>query len=245
MGGVGALPTFGNDATLSGRVRPAHRRQGVRPVRHEGLLPDAGGLHRAGGGAVPVPDGVHGHHRDDPDRRDGRALEASARSCSSASSSRRSSTRSIANWVWGGGWLSQLGMNFGLGHGHVDFAGSSVVHMTGGVTGLVRREDARAAHRQVRPGRQGAADPGAQHPDGRARHVHPRVRLVRLQPGLDAGGHGHAHRDRRGQHHARVGGGRVRRVSVAEVPLRQARRRACCATACSPGWWRSPRRARS
>ena len=38
-----------------------------------------------------------------------------------------------ANWVWGGGWLSQLGNNFGLGHGHVDFAGSSVVHMTGGV----------------------------------------------------------------------------------------------------------------
>ncbi len=41
-----------------------------------------------------------------------------------------------ANWVWGGGWLSQLGANFGLGHGHVDFAGSSVVHMTGGVIAL-------------------------------------------------------------------------------------------------------------
>ncbi len=42
----------------------------------------------------------------------------------------------FANWVWGGGWLSSLGVNFGLGHGVVDFAGSSVVHMTGGVTGL-------------------------------------------------------------------------------------------------------------
>lgn len=41
------------------------------------------------------------------------------------------------NWVWGGGWLSQLGKNFGLGHGHVDFAGSSVVHLTGGVIALV------------------------------------------------------------------------------------------------------------
>lgn len=41
-----------------------------------------------------------------------------------------------ANWVWGGGWLSTLGKNFGLGHGHVDFAGSSVVHMVGGVTAL-------------------------------------------------------------------------------------------------------------
>src|SRR5512136_256979 len=40
------------------------------------------------------------------------------------------------NWVWGGGWLSQLGANAGLGHGHVDFAGSTVVHMTGGLTGL-------------------------------------------------------------------------------------------------------------
>ena len=40
------------------------------------------------------------------------------------------------NWVWGGGWLASMGVNLGLGHGHVDFAGSSVVHMTGGVTAL-------------------------------------------------------------------------------------------------------------
>jgi Amt family ammonium transporter len=42
----------------------------------------------------------------------------------------------FGNWVWGGGWLSQLGTNYGLGHGHVDFAGSSVVHMVGGVCAL-------------------------------------------------------------------------------------------------------------
>jgi Amt family ammonium transporter len=42
-----------------------------------------------------------------------------------------------ANWVWGGGWLSTLGSSYGLGHGHVDFAGSSVVHMTGGVMAFV------------------------------------------------------------------------------------------------------------
>ncbi len=41
-----------------------------------------------------------------------------------------------ARWVWGGGWLAQLGRNFGLGHGVVDFAGSSIVHMVGGVAGL-------------------------------------------------------------------------------------------------------------
>jgi Amt family ammonium transporter len=41
------------------------------------------------------------------------------------------------NWVWGYGWLSQLGAMFSLGHGVVDFAGSSVVHMTGGVLAFV------------------------------------------------------------------------------------------------------------
>jgi Amt family ammonium transporter len=35
-------------------------------------------------------------------------------------------------WVWGGGWLSQLGSSMHLGHGYVDFAGSSVVHSVGG-----------------------------------------------------------------------------------------------------------------
>ena len=42
----------------------------------------------------------------------------------------------FGNWVWGGGWLAQLGQNFGLGHGHVDFAGSSVVHLCGGMIAL-------------------------------------------------------------------------------------------------------------
>ncbi len=43
----------------------------------------------------------------------------------------------FGNWVWGNGWLAELGVNFGIGHGHVDFAGSSVVHMQGGVIALV------------------------------------------------------------------------------------------------------------
>jgi ammonium transporter, Amt family len=42
-----------------------------------------------------------------------------------------------ANWVWGGGWLAQLGVNWHWGHGAVDFAGSGVVHAMGGMTALV------------------------------------------------------------------------------------------------------------
>jgi Amt family ammonium transporter len=42
----------------------------------------------------------------------------------------------FACWVWGGGWLSTLGVNFGIGHGVVDFAGSAVVHSMGGMLAL-------------------------------------------------------------------------------------------------------------
>ena len=40
------------------------------------------------------------------------------------------------SWVWGGGWLAQLGQNFSFGHGAVDFAGSGVVHMCGGMIAI-------------------------------------------------------------------------------------------------------------
>ena len=42
----------------------------------------------------------------------------------------------FANWTWGGGWLNQLGVRHGLGHGYVDFAGSGVVHAIGGAAAL-------------------------------------------------------------------------------------------------------------
>ena len=41
-----------------------------------------------------------------------------------------------ANWLWGGGFLAQGGVNWALGHGAVDFAGSGVVHGMGGIIGL-------------------------------------------------------------------------------------------------------------
>lgn len=42
----------------------------------------------------------------------------------------------VGGWVWGGGWLQNLGRSIGLGNGAVDFAGSGVVHMIGGSVAL-------------------------------------------------------------------------------------------------------------
>ena len=42
----------------------------------------------------------------------------------------------FAHWVWGGGWLAQLGANYGLGQGFVDSGGASTIQVMGGVTAL-------------------------------------------------------------------------------------------------------------
>ena len=42
----------------------------------------------------------------------------------------------VGGWVWGGGWLQNLGRSVGFGNGAVDFAGSGVVHMIGGAIAL-------------------------------------------------------------------------------------------------------------
>jgi Amt family ammonium transporter len=55
------------------------------------------------------------------------------------------------NWVWGGGWLANLGLNLGLGHGFVDFAGSGLVHLLGaavawaGIISFLPRRQRRAS----------------------------------------------------------------------------------------------------
>lgn len=42
----------------------------------------------------------------------------------------------FAHWVWGGGWLAQLGANYGLGRGFLDGGGSGTIHVVGGLTAL-------------------------------------------------------------------------------------------------------------
>jgi len=42
----------------------------------------------------------------------------------------------FAHWVWGGGWLAQLGANYGLGHGFLDVGGAGTIHVVGGLTAL-------------------------------------------------------------------------------------------------------------
>jgi Amt family ammonium transporter len=41
-----------------------------------------------------------------------------------------------AHWIWGGGWLAQLGVNFGLGAGFLDVGGAATVHALGGLSAL-------------------------------------------------------------------------------------------------------------
>lgn len=42
----------------------------------------------------------------------------------------------LANWIWGGGWLSTLGAQFGLGIGFLDPGGAASIHVLGGFSAL-------------------------------------------------------------------------------------------------------------
>src|SRR4051794_17321611 len=136
MGGVGALGTFGNDATLNSElvVHIGDHAFGLFGMRGFFLGP---AVYSAPIAALFLFQMVF--------------MDTAATIPTGAMAERWSFSSFVmfslvistitypiyANWVWGGGWLSQLGVNFGLGHGHVDFAGSSVVHMVGGITALV------------------------------------------------------------------------------------------------------------
>ena len=136
MGGVGALPTFGNDATLNSEfvVNIAGKDFGLFGLRGFFLAPE---ILTSPVAALFLFQMVF--------------MDTAATIPTGAMAERWKFTSFVlfslvissvtypifANWVWGGGWLSQLGHNFHLGHGHVDFAGSSVVHMVGGTAAIV------------------------------------------------------------------------------------------------------------
>jgi Amt family ammonium transporter len=42
----------------------------------------------------------------------------------------------LAHWIWAGGWLAQLGVNFQLGAGFLDPGGAAAVHVLGGLSAL-------------------------------------------------------------------------------------------------------------
>ena len=74
------------------------------------------------------------------------------------------------HWIWGGGWLSQLGFH--------DFAGSTAVHFVGGVTACL---GAWPPYWQIRQGRQGPGHSRPQPDRHGVGRVHPVVLLVRFQ----------------------------------------------------------------
>ena len=128
-----------------------------------------------------------------------------------------------ANWVWGGGWLAQGGINWGLGHGAVDFAGSGVVHAMGGVIAL--------AGAMVLGPRIGKYDAQGR-PQAMPGHNVPMVVLgtfilafgwFGFNPGSTLAGHRPAHQLRRGEHDARQHHGRARRNGHAHAEGHQAR----------------------
>ena len=58
----------------------------------------------------------------------------------------------FGNWLWGGGWLSNLGLNLGLGHGFVDAAGAGSIFLLGALV-------AQSAFLIVKPHRSAEAGP--------------------------------------------------------------------------------------
>ena len=123
----------------------------------------------------------------------------------------------LAHWVWGGGWLADMGA--------WDFAGGTVVHVNAGV-GRTRCGDRRRQAHGLRP----RLDPAAQHADRAARRRSALVRVVRLQCRQRAG----RQPDRRPRVRDDDAGAR-RDAGGLDVPrhdaLRASPRRSGCATA--------------
>ena len=137
----------------------------------------------------------------------------------------------VGHWIWGGGFLADLGMQ--------DFAGSTVVHLCGATAALAGTLVLGARIGKFDAQGQGAPDPGpldaARHP----RRADPLVRLVRLQPGLDPGSRRRALRRHRRDDQPRCRCRRARRDH------RRLHRSGARSTSASPATARSPASSRS
>ncbi len=192
------------------RRRQCHRRLHLRPHGHQGILLERLGERRRRDGPLLFHDGVHGHHRHDSDRRHGRAL--GVEELPALRSLGRPAVLPLRQL--GVGWRlarpgrPQLGAWARCG----GFRGVGCRARDGRNHRPRRRDGDRSAHREVRLQGQTAGISRAQHPDGGARHVHPRVRVVRVQSRLDARRHRSAHQLRRREHAARQHHRRARRA---------------------------------
>ena len=68
----------------------------------------------------------------------------------------------FAHWVWGGGWLAQLGVNYGIGRGFLDAGGSGSIQVVGRPHGSCRHLDPWSASREIFRGRHGTRNPRPQ-----------------------------------------------------------------------------------
>ena len=145
-----------------------------------------------------------------------------------------------AHWIWGGGWLAQLGVNFGLGAGFLDGGGAATVHVLGGLSALAVVWIAGPRTRQV--SQRGPLD----------RHARPQRRLCALRLPAGAGGLAGLERRRRdplaaraarraarhGDQHAALGlGGARPPPSPSPASASASPTPASAPTAGWPDWW--------
>ena len=181
---------------------------------------------------------------DDSDRRDGRAVEVLRvhRLRLLHVDGRLSALRQLG---LGRRLAGEARQGFGLGHGHVDFAGSSVVHLVGGMAALAGAIVLGPRIGKYTKNGESVAMPGHDIPMALAGTFILAFGWFGFNPGSTlAGGDLRIAVVATNTMLAGTGGAIVGDVLRVEAP-RQAGSRACSATACSPASSRSPRRARS
>ncbi len=152
-----------------------------------------------GRGVLPLHGRVHGHDCDDPDRRDGRTVEVEG--VRRLGPVLRRPLLPDLRWLDLGRRLAQPAREQHRPRVRLRRLRRLRCGPRNGRHRRPRRcRRSRCPHREVRTRRQAAHAGGAQHPDGDAGHVHPAVRVVRVQRGVDAVGDRPALHGGGGQH---------------------------------------------